>query len=198
MWSKKENASAAPETSASPDLKGLAQPASPEPEVVSSKKITTPDALLTPEAQAYTNTLVNAAIKGIFAQLGPVLESIALTPEKLAQAEELRRKPDAAVIARELRERKLMHVEQEENRARLLQTQAACPHRYPTGQLAIGIIRNYPDRQARGTCMLCQTFFTPKEWRIGAPDAENPRGKAFIADAHPQYDLVRQVLAAKG
>jgi hypothetical protein len=199
MWSKKEGA---PETPATPDLSNLAQPASAkqsttEPEAV-PKKIPTPAALMTPESQAFTNNLINEAIKGVFAQLGPLLESVALTPEKLAQAEALRRAPDPALVARELRERKLMQQEQEENHQNLLRNQASCPHRYPTGQWAVNPVRNYPDRRERFICSLCQSFFQPKRWEIGPPDAENPRGRAFIADEHPQYKLVREVLAQKG
>jgi hypothetical protein len=162
------------------------------------EKFETPKELLTPAAQAYTNNLINEAIKGVFAQLGPVLESIALTPEKLAQAEALRRAPDPALVARELRERKLMQQDQEENRANLLRNQANCPHKYPTGQWAVSVVRNYPDRQERFCCMLCQSFFEPRHWAINAPDTENPRGRAVIVDAHPQYAAVREVLASKG
>jgi hypothetical protein len=162
------------------------------------EKLETPKELLTPAAQAYTNSLINEAIKGVFAQLGPLLESIALTPEKLAQAEALRRAPDPAAVARELRERKLMQEEQEENRANLLRNQENCPHKYPTGQWAVSPVRNYPDRQERFICSLCQSFFEPKRWVILAPDAENPRGKPAIAPEHPQYRMVREVLAQKG
>jgi len=162
------------------------------------EKFETPKELLTPEAQAYTNNLINEAIKGVFAQLGPVLQSIALTPEKLAQAEALRRAPDPASVARELRERKLMQQEQQENEANLRRNQANCPHKYPTGQWAVNPVRNYPDRQERFICCLCQSFFQPKRWEIAAPDADNPRGRAFIAEAHPQYTQVREVLAQKG
>jgi hypothetical protein len=195
-WNKSKEA---PETL---DLSGLAQSASAAPVTAESdtqrKKIPTPAVLLTPEAQAYTNQLISEAVKGVFAQLGPILQSIALTPEKLAEAEALRRAPDPALVARELRERKLMQQEQEENRANLLRNQAACPHKYPTGQWAVNPVRNYPDRQERFICCLCQSFFQPKRWEIGAPDAENPRGRAYIADEHPQYRMVREVLAQKG
>ena len=162
------------------------------------EKFETPKELLTPAAQAYTNNLINEAIKGVFAQLGPILESIALTPEKLAQAEALRRAPDPASVARELRERKLTQQEAEENRQNLLRNQAACPHRYPTGQLSINVVRNYPDRQPRFTCALCSVWINPREWQIGPPDAENPRGKPFIAEAHPQFKMASEVLATKG
>jgi hypothetical protein len=176
----------------------LIAPAVTATEPEAAKKIPTPAVLLTPEAQAYTNNLISEAVKGVFAQLGPLLQSIALTPEKLAQAEALRRAPDPAAVARELRERKLMQQEQKENEDNLRRNQANCPHKYPTGAWAVNVVRNYPDRQERFVCSLCQSFFQPKRWEIGAPDADNPRGRAYIADEHPQYHLVREVLASKG
>lgn len=182
------------------DLSGLAAAAPVVEPAAEPKKIPIPAALLTPEAQAATNQMVSEAVKSIFAQLAPVLQSIAMTPEKIAQAEAIRRMPTEKEVAqklREEREKKLTQQEAEENRQNLLRTQAACPHRYPTGQWSLGIIRNYPDRQPRGVCMLCQAFFEPKRWVIGPPDAENPRGRAYIAPEHPQYHLVLEVLATK-
>src|SRR6267378_8097003 len=141
--------------------------------------------------------MITDAVKAVFASMGPILSSIALTPEKLAASEALRRAPDPAVVSRELRERKLMQQDQEENRANLLRNQAACPHKYPTGQLSINVVRNYPDRQPRFTCALCSVWINPREWQIGPPDAENPRGKPFIAEAHPQFKMASEVLAVK-
>ncbi len=120
MFNRKEK------ESETPDLGGLAQagttavqaapvaesePASPK----SSQKLKTPAELMTPEAQAYTNQLVTNAVKEIFAQMAPLLQSIALTPEKLAEAEKLRRAPTEDELAkklREAREKKLMIAEQ--------------------------------------------------------------------------------------
>jgi CO dehydrogenase/acetyl-CoA synthase beta subunit len=170
-----------------------------------SKKFELPTELLTPAAQAATNQMISAAVqeavKSVFSELKPVLESMAVTPEKMAEAERIRRMPtesEAAAKARDTRERKLMQEDAETNRQNLLRTQAMCPHRYPTGQLSMGIIRNYPDRQPRGVCMLCQSLFEPRHWIILAPDAEFPRGKPVIADAHPKYNLVLEMLATKG
>jgi hypothetical protein len=167
----------------------------------SEPKSEVPKEMLTPDSQAYTNKLISEAIKGVFAQLGPVFESIALTPEKIAQAEKIRRAPtdsEIAALAREQRERKLTQQEAADNRKNLLRNQANCPHKYPTGQWAVGVIRNYPDRRERFVCMLCQSLFEPSRWVIGPPDADNPRGKAYIEKEHPQYQLVREVLASKG
>lgn len=163
---------------------------------MAQEKVVTPDVMLNPESQAYTSHLISEAVKEIFLQLGPLLESVALTPEKLAKAEELRRAPDPKLVARELRERKLMQQEDAENRANLLRTQTNCPHHYPTGQWSISAIHNYPDRMPRFCCHLCMSLFAPKRWEIGAPDAENPRGKPYIADEHPLYKQIANGFAA--
>jgi len=170
-------------------LKNLDAPAVP---------VKTPEALLTPESQAATNAMISAAIRGVFEQLGPMLEKMALTPEKLAESERLRRAPDPAVIARELRERKLMAADLEDAERQKAANQSACPHAYPTGQAAWHVVRNYPDRNPRYTCPLCSCWVTPREWRIGAPDAENPRGRAYIAPEHPLYREASKILASKG
>ena len=179
------------------DLSGLASPATAASEPAESKKAPVPAALLTPEAQAFMNASISQAVKEVFAGLGPMLQSISLTPEKLAAAEALRRAPDPKLVEREQRERKLMRAEQEENHTNLLRLQAACPHKYPRG-LLVSLVSNYPDRMPRGVCHLCQTFFEPKRWVIGAPTAEEPRGHAHIADAHPLYSIVREVAMTKG
>jgi len=174
-------------------------------EAKEQQKIQTPPSILTPDAMAFIKAATSAAVKeavaGIFAQMGPILQSIALTPEKLAEAEKLRRAPtedEKAKKAREIRERKLTQQEAEENRQNLLKNQAACPHHYPTGQWSVNVVNNFPDRQPRFLCSLCQSFFEPRRWVILAPDADNPRGKAVIADAHKDYARVSEVLATKG
>jgi hypothetical protein len=190
-WNKKEKEI---ETSAP----AIAGPGEPGLGSEVGAKVPTPPALLNPEMQAYMSASISEAVKGVFASMAPLLASIALTPEKLAEAEALRRAPDPAKIRRELRERQLMQTEQEENRQNLLRNQSACPHKYPTGQWAVCPVRNYPDRRERFICNLCQSFFQPKRWEIAAPDADNPRGRAYIAEAHPDYERVREVLASKG
>jgi hypothetical protein len=159
-----------------------------------------PNAALTPEMLAYINETTAATIKQVLAGMMPMISQLAMTPEKIALAEEIRRKPTAeqeAVKNREKRERKLMQQEAAENEANKKALQSACSHRYVTGQVSCSICRNFPDRQPRFLCHLCATWFTPREWRIGAPDAENPRGKAFVAEAHRQYAEIAGLLQSK-
>lgn len=174
------------------NLKGLNSPAP-----VSVAVPATVDALRTPEAQASVNAVVAEAVKSIFAQLGPMLESMALTPGKIAEAEKLRRARAPEEIARELRERQLMQQDLADAEAQKREQQNACPHCYPTGQAAWHIVRNFPDRQPRFSCPLCSLWVTPRQWMIGAPDAENPRGRAYIAEEHPLYREASRVLASR-
>jgi hypothetical protein len=170
-------------------LSGLSEPA---------KKPEVPAAFQTPEGQSYVNASIGAAVREIFREVAPLLQSIALTPEKLAAAEELRRAPtdeQKAAKAREKREKEMTRIDAEENRKNTARLQARCPHAYPLGGSSINLVRNMPDNQPRGICALCQAWITPREWRIAAPDAENPRGRPYIADAHPLYHKVLEILA---
>lgn len=135
--------------------------------------------------------LVQNAIAAVFKELGPVLQSIALTPEKLREAN----KPyeDPADIARELRLRKQQDAQQEEGRKRKALKQSRCTHAYKTGLGAINLTHNFPDNMPRGTCMLCELFIEPAHWQIGPPTSEYPDGKAYIVPEHPLYYKVRNL-----
>ena len=153
-------------------------------------KIVLPDYLRNPEAQAAMSAMMSSAIKEIFASIQPLLQSVALTDEKLQKIAHPGPSPETA--AREKREKQLMMEEQAENRRNREAVQKSCPHRYPSGALAISCVHNYPDRQPRGVCQICMLVITPREWRIGPPtlDGKNPRGVAYIAEPHPLYSLV--------
>jgi len=175
------------------DLKGLVEQANAEP-------LKVPVIALDPTVQAYMNSSISAAVKEIFASMGPVFEKISLTPEKLALAEKIRRAPteeQEAAKARERRELKNMQADEAENRKNRERIQAACPHKYKTGLSSIGTIHNFPDRQARGMCMQCSIQIHPREWVILAPSAEHPRGVPMVRDAHPLYHLVLEAEAGK-
>ena len=154
------------------------------------KKSPVPPAALTPEMQSYMNAALSAAIKEALSGMAPILQSIALTPEKIQAMEDARRAPttdQASAAARAKREKANMKAELEENRKNQKLTQDNCLHRYVSGALAVGAIRNYPDRNARYICFKCHALFEPRHWDIGAPTEEWPRGIERIVDAHPQY-----------
>lgn len=166
-----------------------------EAEVVKNgavEKTKTPEELVDPRIQALVNERLSATVKEIFAGLGPILQSIALTPEKIAEAEKLRRAPDPELVARNERERRLAHQQIEEARRHNEERQASCTHLDANGHTACSLIHNYPDRQPRIVCPICHSLMNPREWRIDAPDAENPHGKAVLVAEHPMY---RQMLA---
>ena len=168
------------------------------PATASSGSSQMPEALRTPEGQAVINATVAEAVKSIFASLAPMLASMALTPEKIAEAEKMRRAPDPATVARELRERKMMQADLAAAEAQKKEQQNSGPHAYPNGAAAWHVVRNFPDRQPRFSCPLCSIWVTPREWRIGAPTADEPRGHAFIAEEHPLFREASKVLASKG
>lgn len=163
-----------------------------------AEKLKTPTALVNPESQGYVNATISATVKEIFASLAPILQQIN-SPERLAEAERLRRAPDPATIARNERERRLMAEELDESRRNKEARQEACSHRHGNGTWAVSLISNYPDRQQRAVCHICEKFFHPRQWQIGAPDRENPRGKPYIeAETEGYKEIVQQVSVQQG
>jgi hypothetical protein len=141
------------------------------------------------------SSAVKEAISGVFANMKPMMESIALTPEKLAKAEELRRAPDPAKVAREARERALMKEDIDEARRNVARAQKNCTHKDLNQKYSISLIHNYPDRQTRGVCTHCHLMLEPTHWTIEAPDPQRPRGKPVLVAEHPLYHLVRELEA---
>lgn len=150
---------------------------------------------LSPEALAVINTAtasaVQEAVSALLKGLMPAFRDMAVTPEKLREANRPYEDPDK--IKRELRESLKSKQDEEElrraNRARM----DACPHLDKNGRSAINLCHNQPDHQPRGVCVVCADWIHPREWRIGPPDAENPRGKAYIVEPHPAYRTVLQL-----
>lgn len=164
---------------------------------MSNEKIVQPDSLRTPAEQASINAMITQAVREVFASMAPVLQSIALTPEKLAEAQRLGRQPDAAVLAREARERQNMREDLANAERDKLAKQAACSHQDANSKWSISLVHNYPDRQTRGVCHHCLKVFEPRRWTIGAPDEKNPRGCPKLVDADPQYHIIRQIEATQ-
>lgn len=169
------------------------------------KKIPTPEELSTPKAQGYQNEAMNAAVKeavamavseavkSVFAGLAPVLKDMQLTPEKM---EELKRPwVDPKVLAREARENKNSRVQLEEQRLMDERRKADCPHLDKNNNLALGLLRNFHDRNPRGVCMLCNDLIHPKEWRIGPPDPNTGETVAYLQPAHKDYNLVKRAIS---
>lgn len=154
-----------------------------------------PAELLTPDAQAAMNALISAAVASAIGALAPVIKEIGFSPEKMAEYERIRTQPTNKEILAQLRDKRERRLQQEDEiaaRATRAASQKNCPHQYPTGSSAIHLTHNYPDRQTRGTCALCMLPIHPREWRIGAPDNENPRGVPYVEPEHPLYYLVKR------
>ena len=164
------------------------------------EQLKVPVAAINPEIQAYMNASIGAAIKeavaGVFQSLGPILQSMALTPDKIRDAT----KPyvDPAVEARNKRETEKSKQDEKELRAMDAARKAACPHLDQNQRTSIRLVHNYPDRQPRGICPICHDLITPREWVIGPPDAENPKGRPYLQEAHKDYRLVQILEAQSG
>lgn len=152
---------------------------------MNEQKITQPDSLRTPAEQASINAMITAAVKEVFANMAPVLESIALTPEKLRAANA----PyvDPAVVAREARERLMMKEDLAAAEKQKAEFQAKCSHKDANGRWSVSTVHNFPDRQPRLVCVHCHRFIQPTHWEIAAPTPEHPRGKPVLLKADADY-----------
>jgi hypothetical protein len=153
---------------------------------------------LSPEQQAFINVSISAAVREAISAMGPILQSVAMTPEKMLEMERLRRAPSEDEVKakqREARERALMKEDIEEARRNTERMQKQCPgpHKDKNGRYSISLIHNYPDRQARGVCTHCHLMIEPTHWEIGPPDEKNPRGKAHLVKAHELYHIVAEI-----
>jgi hypothetical protein len=146
---------------------------------------------LSPEALAAINSATQAAVQSAIQAMGPLFASMALTPEKLAEL----KKPyvDPAKAARELRESmKFKEDERERERAEKFR-RASCPHTDKNGRSSINLVHNQPDHQPRGICVVCHDWIHPKEWRLGPPTVDAPRGRAYLVEPHKDYQIVMQL-----
>jgi hypothetical protein len=147
---------------------------------------------MTPEmvalVTAATASAVKEAIAGMAGMMEHTVRELALTPEKIREAN----KPykDPAVELREIREKIKFKKEEIQNEKNKRIMREKCTHKYKNGIAAVAVVRNFPDRQPRGICMLCHDWFFPREWRIGMPTEAEPDGTALVVDAHPKYQLV--------
>lgn len=146
---------------------------------------------LSPEAIGAINVATAAAVQEAIKAFIPIIQSMALTPEKIREIN----KPyeDPKKIARELRESLKTKEDDEEAKRALEYFRKMCPHLDKNGRPAICLVHNQPDNHARGVCVVCSDWIHPKEWRIGPPDDKNPRGKAYLVPAHKDYGRVLQI-----
>lgn len=150
---------------------------------------------LSPEAIAAINSATQAAVQSavaaVFQSLGPMLKDMAITPEKLREAN--RPYVDPEKIKRELRESMKSKQDEEELRQLTRARRDACPHLDKNGRSSINLVHNMPDHQPRGICVICADWIHPREWQIGPADEKNPRGKAHLVEPHKDYRVVMQL-----
>lgn len=153
---------------------------------------------LSPEQMAIINTTtanaVQEAIGALMKGLLPAFKEMAFTPEKFREA--TRVDADPKILARILREEResLKSKQDEAEIARITAARrAACPHVDKNGRSSINLCHNQPDHQPRGVCVVCHDWIHPREWRIGVVDDKNPRGKAYLVEAHKDYRIVLQL-----
>ena len=154
---------------------------------------------LTPELIAVINASISAAVKeaisGVGGMIADTVKATALTPAMLREANRPYVDPD--------KERRAIREKLKFKADEVLQEQAKrefrekCSHKYKTGLAAVAVVRNFPDRNPRGICMLCHEWFHPKEWRIDNPTESEPNGVAHIVDMHPKYQLVWDAINQK-
>jgi hypothetical protein len=138
--------------------------------------------MATPE-QTVPMSQVQSIIKDLFAQIAPILQDVALTPDKLREA--LKPYVDPAALAREMRERENNRKQFLENRKITLEIQERCPHKDKNERWAINLQHNFPDHMARGICPLCFILIEPAHWEIKAT------GEAYIVPEHKLYHIVK-------
>jgi hypothetical protein len=143
---------------------------------------------ITAQTSAAVQEAVQASVAAVFASLAPMLESLALTKEKIQEL----KAPfiDPKVAAREKREAQMNREQIEEMNAAIAWRQSHCLHQDANGKDIIAINHNWTDRNPRGICMRCSLVIHPKEWRIGAPDPITGKSQAYIVEAHRDYPRV--------
>jgi hypothetical protein len=145
------------------------------------------------ETKELVRGLVGDAVREMFKELAPVLQSIALTPEKLREAQ----KPyeDPAKLARQLHEKQQWQKQEMERSEAEKARQAACTHKDKNQKWAIRLQHNYPDFHPRGMCNNCGIFIHPAYWDYRP--ITNPDGtitdKAILTKQHPLYHIVQEI-----
>jgi hypothetical protein len=154
-------------------------------------------AATSPEQLALMNTMVAAAVqeamKGAMQMMAPIIQEMALTPEKLA----LLKTPyvDPKVLARELRETQNSKEQELALQKQTAWRKAHCPHKDKNGNDSICPVHNQLDHQPRGICMLCHDWIHPREWVIDAPDPATGKTTAHIREAHKDYARVLNIIS---
>jgi len=142
------------------------------------------------EATGLTRDDVKSMIKDIFAEFAPVFKDLAVTPEKLREANRPYVAPE--VIARQQREQADWRAQEEQNQKTREQLQKNCTHKDEQGRWAIRLQHNFHDLAPRGVCPHCLINIWPAHF-----DHRPIKGKdtAVLVKEHPLYHIVRELEA---
>jgi hypothetical protein len=137
--------------------------------------------------------MIRDVVKELFKEMGPILQSIALTPEKLREAQ----KPyeDPLQIARELHEQENWRQQERDKEKNKADLQAHCTHKDKNGKWNVSLQHNWHDMQPRGICKICGLFIHPAYWDF-RPEADAKgvvKDKAYIVPEHKLYYIVREL-----
>jgi len=148
--------------------------------------------MATDNKQSYSAEDVQLLVsQGIAAALKDILPAIALTPEKLREAQ----KPweDPMVTARKNHEQEQWRRQEQEKEANKRSLQEHCAHKDANEKWNISLQHNYHDHLPRGICKICGLFIHPAYWdyRPVVQADGSVKDKAFIVKEHPLYHIVQ-------
>ena len=141
---------------------------------------------------------IRETVKQLIQEMSPIFSSIALTPDKLREAQ----KPyeDPVKLARQLHEQQSWRKQEEEKNAAKKNLQNGCSHKGRNGKWNISLQHNYHDHMPRGLCNVCGIFIHPQYWDFRpithsatAARESYVEDKGFIIPEHPLYHVVRQL-----
>lgn len=131
--------------------------------------------------------------KAIFEQFAPLMQSMALTPDKLREAN----KPweDPAALARKNHEQENWRRQETDKTAAFKQRQTQCTHKDRNGLYAISLQHNFHDNMPRGICLKCELYIHPTYWDYRPVTAKDGTitEKALVVPAHPLYHIVQEI-----
>ncbi len=146
------------------------------------------------ESEGTNAELIRTIVHELFKEMAPILQSVALTPEKLREAN--RPYEDPLVLARELHEQQQWRKQEEEKEANKRALQASCTHKDRNQKWNISLQHNYHDYLPRGICKICGLFIHPAYWDyrpVTDPVTHSVKDTAFIVKEHPLYHIVREL-----
>lgn len=143
-----------------------------------------------------TREIIRDVVREMFKEFAPVLQSIALTPEKLREAQ--RPYEDPLKLARELHEQEQWRQQEIEKEANKKALQAGCPHKDQNQKWNISLQHNFHDHMPRGVCNMCGIYIYPAHWDyrpVTQDGGLTVKDVGFVVPEHPLYHIVRQLEA---